>query len=141
MELVDYLKRHSGFDDGTCRNHKKAISFAVERLHLIIGCSNFEIFQEVSLLDNGLLIGRTDLAILTDNEMFLAEAKVIDRGNKKSSRNLMNNQLWRGYGYFKDYFRIAPRMIGITYTRKANGINHYEIQRPIEDARIFMRRI
>jgi hypothetical protein len=35
----------------------------------------------------------------------------------------------------------APRMIGITYTRKANGINHYEIQRPIEDARIFMRRI
>ena len=131
--LIDYIRENAGEPSGD-KEHKKLVTDISNNLG-IIGIDDYiTIYNEVGLIKNKRLVRKPDLIVILANDLYVIEGKVLRGSNIGATKKKLNLQLKTAYNFFKEYFDIAPRLVGIYRYGNGNKIHHYELEKGnIED--------
>ena len=116
--------------------HNRLVSSVSGRLHEFGVQKPYDLFREVSLGQNR-EIARTDLIAIHLDDLYLIEVKApIPRYERtgrelRSIKQIANNQLSRGYDFFKSTFGVLP--IRIYIIKNGSGLLHHKFPPLIED--------
>ncbi len=131
-KLRQYLAEHSGGSLGDV-GHRALVDKAGQRLKELGAIGVIDVFKGVIIEGDGYQ-GETDLVAITEEELFVIEAKLM-RGDGirawRNTRSQINRQLKRDYDFFRQHSGVAARMIGILKYAGTSKIEHYELPRPI----------
>ena len=86
--------------------------------------------------------GCVDLVVLDYPELFLIEAKTIQRNSTKNMtdvRKKIRDQLSKAYDFFKHHFHICAHRAGVYRISSSREFFRYKIPRPIEDILAFKK--
>lgn len=142
--LVDFVtnkeklqKNDCGFDDAHEKKHNSFLNHIVNNLGKIgIYDENFA-YKEVLLAGKRSYYGRADIIVLTKNELYLIEAKVLKSNSNirlSQRKNSAIKQLKNYSMFFKDKFSLYPCCI-VAYKNKKqnNNFGYQKIPKSIED--------
>ena len=117
-------------------HHRRIVDSVSLRLHEFGVPKPYELFREVSLGQDR-EIARTDLITIHCKELYLVEVKAPEPHCKRTGRELRfakelaNDQLSRGYDFFKSTFEVLP--IRIYIIKNGHCFLHHKFSPPIED--------
>lgn len=131
--LIDYIIKNAAEPYGD-REHKRLVT-DISNNPGIIGIEDYiAIYNEVELIKNKILVGKPDLVVVGNNDLYVVEAKVLRGSNIDNTKEKLNSQLKVAYIFFRESFSVAPKLIGVYRYGKGNKIHHYELEkRNIED--------
>ena len=131
MTLKDYLEEHSTQPVEESL-HRRLLNDIAKKLPRIGITEPADLYREVDLIEGETRIGAVDLVALSQNQLYLIEAKVINSNRRRNTLYEINKQLQKAYEFFREHFGVAARMIGVYKQTRAKNFQHYERPRPIE---------